>query len=188
GSPRYGGPPQAHIMRFTHLTQLALVFVAFTCGTAAKAQEVPPPEASVVAPLEGGAADLESLGDAFRELLVPHGMTADVAAELAKARAPAMRKAEAGVDVASARAKEARTSFFGRAEIGYRYTRIKKIENPTIFQAPAIDPADLDALVAGVSDPNAQALLGSYVQLLNGLSSASFPILQNRQALYASYL
>ena len=169
-------------MRFHPPFTLTLLLVTLACGHSAKAQEAAPQVTS------HADADAErALGGSFLELLVPHGLTADAAAELAKARAPAMQRAEAEVMAAEARTKMSRTQLFGRAEVGYRYTRINKIENPTIFQAPPGDPADLDALVAGVADPNAQALLGSYVQLLNGLSNASFPILQNRQAIYGSY-
>lgn len=173
-------PPKVPMTRssFARIAMLALVAVSIGLPAEAQVEEV---QTTAAGPAEN------PLGDAFLELLVPHGLTADAAAELAKSRAPAMARAEANLDVATARAKEARVGFYGRAEAGYRYTRIKRIQNPTIFQGPDVDPADLDALVAGVADPNAQILLGSYVQLLDGLASASFPILRNRQALYASY-
>jgi outer membrane protein TolC len=171
--------------RFRTPPHLAILLAVVSCGLTARAQEAAP--ASGEARLVDDEPD-HSLGDAFLELLVPHGLTADAAAELAKARAPAMQKAEAGVEIASARAREARTAFFGRTEVGYRYTRIKRITNPTIFQSPGDgDIADLNALVENVTDPSAQALLGSYVQLLDGLSNATFPILRNRQALFASF-
>jgi outer membrane protein TolC len=163
------------------LSHVVISFVLAVAGAVAEAQgEIPAPEAA--------PETATVLGDAFRELLVPHGLTADAAAELAKARAPGMKRAEAGVDVASARAKEARAAFFGRAEVGYRYTRIKKITNPPIFQAPdGFDPATLDMLTNNVTDPSAQQLFQYYGALLGGLSNATFPILQNRQALFASY-
>ena len=180
--PSWRSFPPVPMTRF-RFSRFSCFLVGTSVGVLAEAQENPSPP-SVSLPDE----EVSALGDAFRELLVPHGLTAEAAAELAKARAPSMRKAQAGVDVAQARAREARTGFFGRTEVGYRYTRITRITNPNIFEGGSdVDPSQLDALAEGVTDPNAQILLGSYVDLLRGLSNASFPILQNRQALFASF-
>lgn len=138
------------------------------------------------------ATSEESLMDAFEELLIPGGLTVEQAVELARNRAPAARKAEAGVEIAEARAKELRASFWGRAELGYRYTRISRIEMPNLFEmsddpSPSADPEQLRPVVDAVQDPSARLLFGTYVDMLSSMSSLTFPILRNQHAFTASY-
>src|SRR5690554_226639 len=133
-----------------------------------------------------------SLMDAFDALLVPGGLAVEEAVELARNRAPAALKAEAGVEIAEARAKELRASFWGRAEVGYRYTRISRIDMPNLFEMgddgpPAADPEQLRPLVNSVQDPSAQILFGTYVDMLSSMSNLTFPILRNQHAFTASY-
>lgn len=133
-----------------------------------------------------------SLMDAFEALLVPSGLTVEEAVELARNRAPAAMKAEAGVEIAEARASELRASFWGRAEIGYRYSRMSKIVMPNLFAMgadtpPPADPEQLRPLVNAVTDPSAQLLLGTYVDMLSGMTSLTFPFLQNHHVFTASY-
>lgn len=150
--------------------------------------------ASAAASSEGASeSELdESLMDAFEALLVPGGLTVEEAVELARNRAPAALKAEAGVEIAEARASELRASFWGRAEVGYRYTRMSRIVMPNLFAMgddapPPADPEQLRPIVDAVTDPSAQLLLGTYVDMLSGMSNLTFPFLRNHHVFTASY-
>lgn len=108
------------------------------------------------------------------------GLTSDDVARRALDTAPSLDSARAALRSARAGAARAYLGFFPRFEITARYTRLSPVTNPNIGGA-SITPeqeALARALIAGVDDPEAQALFTGNLEAQLALATGfSFPVI-----------
>jgi outer membrane protein TolC len=152
---------------------------------AAQEEDAPParpePEAVPVPEPPEPAVDLEEVLRGQGQ-----GLTADAAAERAVATAPSVERAQAAYRQARAGAQRALYGFIPQLTVSFRYTRLSEIQNPSLFSGPSIDPDMVDALTAGVDDPDARLLWQTTLSSQAELSDFQFPILLNNYAFRAS--
>lgn len=167
----------------TRTLALTLFVCSFPALAAAQtpAEESPrlaPPPTEATPPPPTVSVDLEAVlhGDG-------RGMTADRAAELAIDTAPGVERAEAARRQASAGALRALNGFIPQLTLSARYTRLSEIQNGSVGGgSDAFDPELIDAITAGVDDPDARFL---WQQTLGALTQP-FPILLNHFAFQVS--
>ncbi len=160
--------------------RFALSFVAaLSFGVASVAHAQPAPE-NVPQPPQT-TVDLEAVlrGDG-------RGLTADAAAARAIATAPSMDRAQAAVRAARAGADRALYGFIPQLALTARYTRLSEIQNAAFISGPSIDPAQIDAIVAGVQDPVSRELWRASLTAQAELTNFRFPVLLDNYAFRAS--
>jgi len=134
----------------------------------------PPPPAEATPPPPPASVDLEAVlhGEG-------RGLTAADAARLAIDTAPGVERAEAARRLASAGALRALNGFIPQLTLSARYTRLSEIQNGSV--GGSLDSDQIEAITAGVDDPDARFL---WQQTLTSLSQP-FPILLNNFAFQA---
>lgn len=154
----------------------ALVFAISSVPTLLSAQPSP------VAP-EAAARTVELAASPEPEVegFVRGGLTADEAAARAVANAPSLARADAAVRVAEAGSIQALASVIPTVTLTGRASYTNRIVNNLSTSSQA-DRATADALVAQVTDPSAQLLLGG---LVNAFSNLNFPYFRSQYELSA---
>jgi outer membrane protein TolC len=105
------------------------------------------------------------------------GLTGDDVARRALETAPSMDAARAALRSARAGAARAYLGFFPRFEITARYTRLSPVTNGGLGTSITPEQEALArALIAGVDDPEAQALFAGNLEAQLALANFSFPI------------
>ncbi|MGF1466222.1 MAG: TolC family protein [Sandaracinaceae bacterium] len=159
-----------------------LAALALLPAPSVAAQPASPPSGQLETPSPPGP-DLDLLAILHGE---GEALSGDLAARRAVDTAPPVARAMAAVRQAGAASDRATYAFLPQVGLNLRYTRLSPVTNTTVVDAPAIDPSVIDGLVAGVDDPDAQALWRATLGTQLGFADFRFPIFLNQYAMRAS--
>jgi multidrug efflux pump subunit AcrB/outer membrane protein TolC len=139
----------------------------------------------VVVPSAGFAQEAPTDGGLDARLQATEdGWTTGQIAERAVDVSSSVQRSQAAVDAALTRVELRRVDLWPGLRVGARYTRLSEIENEPL--GPDLTPpANVDALVAQVDDPEARQLWQNQLSAQQQLSGLTIDVPQNQYALYA---
>ena len=158
------------IHRYARVVCVFATVVGLSGPSTARAQETPAVDASE-APTIPRADDAAER--ALRSLYVPDGLTSDRAVQEVIETSPDLRRTKALLKEAKGGALRAMSGLVPQLALLARASKLSPVE--TAGLGTGVDPAALDALIAGLDDPNAQLLW-------TGLTGFQFPSLTTQYA------
>ncbi len=111
--------------------------------------------------------------------------TAERVAERAVERGASVDVADAAIDTAEANVRAVWARLLPRVAVGARYTRLKSITNDPLVTGLGGGP-EVDALIAGVDDPEARLLWAGAVSQQRNLGDSAVPFFPNQYAVEAT--
>lgn len=170
-SPQPTAPSLTSVPRSIRAASVVLLLVGLAAPAAAQTEGT----SALVAPRATTEVEILDLATWLRG--DGSGFTAEDVARRALESAPSMDAARAATRSARAAAARAYLGFFPRFEITARYTRLSPVTNGGLGSSVTPDQeALLRALVAGVDDPEAQALFNVNLESQLALANFSFPV------------